>query len=228
MVLLYLDPGHGGHDSGASGHGLKEKDLVLDIAHRINDGLDQYEDIEVVMSRSTDVFIPLTDRTSQANNLNADAFLSIHINAHNDPLVRGFETFIYPETQSSTIAYQNVMHEEIFKQMGPNILDRGKKKQNFHVLRASKMKSLLTESLFISNPSDARLLADSGFIQRVAQGHINGLVEFFGLKKKVEPVPEPLKKLWYVQVGAFEEKPNAEAVVDDLTKIGYRPIVKYE
>jgi N-acetylmuramoyl-L-alanine amidase len=122
------------------------------------------------------------------------------------------------------------MHEEILKVIGSGITDRGKQRSNFHMLRESKMKSILTENLFISNATDAKDLGDPDFRQRIAQGHINGLERFLGLKKSSQPPPikKPTGKLYRVQVGAFEDQENAEALAADLRKSGYRPFITYE
>ena len=229
MVLLFLDAGHGGKDAGAVGNGLKEKDLTLDICKRIQEGLLNYEDVAVLMSRDSDIYLTLDQRTQKANKANADILLSVHINSA-AASARGFETFVHPETRAATKAFQNVLHPEIFKSMAVNVPDRGKKAQNFHMLRESKMSAVLTENLFISNPSDAALLGKADFRQKIAQGHIIGLEKFLGLKKNERKPPPPVKnnKLWIVQVGAFEEKENAEALAADLIKKGYRPFIKQE
>lgn len=231
LVLIYLDAGHGGKDSGAVGNGLKEKDLTLDICKRIETSLKNYQDVKVLMSRTTDVFLSLEDRTIKANNANADVLLSVHINAASATSARGFETYVHPQTGTPTVAFQNVMHREIFKVMGSGIIDRGQKKKNLHMVRESKMKSVLTENLFISNTHDAALLAKADFRQKIAEGHVSGLEKFLGLKKKeTQPPRTPTieEKLWIVQVGAFAEKENAEALATDLIKLGYRPFIKQE
>jgi N-acetylmuramoyl-L-alanine amidase len=230
LVLIYLDAGHGGKDAGAVGNGLKEKDLTLDICKRIQAGLLNYEDVRVLMSRESDIYLTLDERTRKANVANADVLLSVHINSASAS-ARGFETFIHPDTRAATKAFQNTLHPEIFKAMNVNVPDRGKKAKNFHMVRESKMSAVLTENLFISNASDAALLGKADFRQKIAQGHITGLEKFLGLKKNErKPPPPPIKnnKLWIVQVGAFEDKANAEALQKQLLKDGYRPFIKQE
>jgi len=91
---IVIDPGHGGHDPGTSGpKGLQEKDLVLDVALRLDRLVRQELGAEVVLTRSTDVFIPLEERTGIANTRGADLFLSIHANASRNPRARGIETY---------------------------------------------------------------------------------------------------------------------------------------
>ena len=228
MVKIYLDAGHGGNDGGAAANGIKEKDVVLDIVQRIEKGLKTYENVDILLTRSTDNFLTLKERTDKANNWNADILLSVHINSAADNTAKGFESYIYPNANSPTIAFQNMVHQEIMNQLGTSIRNRGKKRANFHMLRESHMKAILTENLFISNGSDANLLKTDSFKQRIADGHIIGLEKFLGLKKKETQPPSDIGKFFKVQVGAFEERKNAEAVVADLQKLGYRPVIKYE
>jgi N-acetylmuramoyl-L-alanine amidase len=77
---IVIDPGHGGHDPGALGKRVTEAELVLDVALRLEKLLHK-AGIDVVMTRRTDVFIPLEERTAIANREGADLFLSIHANA---------------------------------------------------------------------------------------------------------------------------------------------------
>lgn len=90
---IVLDPGHGGHDPGAKASGLSEADLVLDIALRVEALLKKEPGVEVVLTRRTDAFIPLEERTAIANREDADLFLSIHVNSHDDARIRGYETY---------------------------------------------------------------------------------------------------------------------------------------
>ena len=90
---VVIDPGHGGHDPGAHGTGIDEAELVLDVALRLRKLLEAQPGMEVVMTRDTDVFIPLEERTAIANRQGADLFLSIHANASRNPKARGIETY---------------------------------------------------------------------------------------------------------------------------------------
>jgi N-acetylmuramoyl-L-alanine amidase len=90
---IVIDAGHGGHDPGAHGSGINEAELTLDVALRVQRLLQKQPGIEVVMTRDTDVFIPLQERTAIANREGADLFLSIHANASRNPQARGIETY---------------------------------------------------------------------------------------------------------------------------------------
>jgi len=90
---IVIDPGHGGHDPGAQAFNLSEANLVLDIALRFEALLQKEPGVEVVMTRRTDVFIPLEERTEIANREGADLFLSIHANASRNKRATGIETY---------------------------------------------------------------------------------------------------------------------------------------
>lgn len=91
---IVIDPGHGGHDPGSLGDGIREAELVLDVALRLEKLLEQEAGVDVVMTRRTDEFIELEDRTRIANKQNADLFLSIHANSSRKRTAQGIETFV--------------------------------------------------------------------------------------------------------------------------------------
>jgi N-acetylmuramoyl-L-alanine amidase len=90
---IVIDPGHGGHDPGAMANGLTEAELVLDVALRLEKLLLQAPGVEVVLTRRTNEFVPLEERTAIANREHADLFLSIHANSHRQSAVRGVESY---------------------------------------------------------------------------------------------------------------------------------------
>jgi N-acetylmuramoyl-L-alanine amidase len=99
---IVIDAGHGGHDPGTLGRaGLQEKDLVLDVALRLQRLVRDELGAEVVMTRATDVFVPLEERTAIANAQGADLFLSIHANSSRNPSARGVETYFLSFAQDS-------------------------------------------------------------------------------------------------------------------------------
>ena len=90
---IVIDPGHGGHDPGVLGKGLSEAALTLDIALRLEKLLLKEPGVEVVLTRRTDVYIPLEERTAIANRQSADLFLSIHANSSRNVAAKGIETY---------------------------------------------------------------------------------------------------------------------------------------
>lgn len=231
MVKIFLDAGHGGHDSGAVGNGLYEKNIVLDLSKRIEQKLQAYKNVEVKQSRTKEEYFSLFQRTIMANSWGADCYLSLHLNSATDKSARGFESFIYSGTANkSTIAFQNVIHEEIVKKIGKMIsADRGKKRANFHVLRESNMQACLTENLFVSNSADANLLKQDSFLNTIAEGHVNGLEKFFGLERTIRPPTDntPVTdELWQVIAGTYSNRDNAEEQVKRLIADGYNAYSK--
>jgi N-acetylmuramoyl-L-alanine amidase len=90
---IIIDPGHGGKDPGAMAFGLKEKDIVLSVAKKLQPKLAEEIGCEVILTRNDDSFVSLEERTAIANTKNADLFVSLHINAHPSNKVRGLETY---------------------------------------------------------------------------------------------------------------------------------------
>ncbi|WP_249869511.1 N-acetylmuramoyl-L-alanine amidase [Oceanobacillus saliphilus] len=207
-MKLYLDPGHGGNDPGASGNGLKEKNVVLDIALRIHDIITaNYEDVDVRMSRTGDSTKSLKQRTDGANVWGADYFLSIHCNAFNGA-ANGYEDFIHNSLSdnSQTARYQDILHDEITKVN--QLRNRGQKKANFHVLRESNMPAFLSENGFIDYSGDAALMKQNTWKQNVAQGHVNGLARAFNLKHRESSSVSG--NMYQVIAGSFSSNKNAD------------------
>lgn len=90
---IVIDPGHGGHDPGAKGGGTTEAELVLDVSLRLAELLGKIPGLEVVLTRNTDEYVPLQERTAIANREGADLFLSIHANANSSAQAQGIETY---------------------------------------------------------------------------------------------------------------------------------------
>ncbi|WP_160112304.1 N-acetylmuramoyl-L-alanine amidase [Salicibibacter kimchii] len=184
MQRIYIDPGHGGSDTGATGNGLNEKDIVLDIGYQMSVYLrENYEGMYRRMSRTDDTFVSLQGRTDDANSWGADVFISIHVNAFNGS-ARGFETYIHTSNPTGAANMQSVMHPQILDEMhafDSSIPDRGAQTANFHVLRETQMSAILTENLFIDQTDDAALLQDPDFIATVAAAHAESVAEYLNL-----------------------------------------------
>lgn len=103
IETIVIDAGHGGHDPGTFHYGLKEKLLALDIARHLRTHL-QDAGLTVVMTRETDQFIPLSGRPAIANRLNANLFVSIHINANHNRRVSGIEVYYPRESMVASAA----------------------------------------------------------------------------------------------------------------------------
>lgn len=174
---VYLDPGHGGTDSGAVANGLLEKNLTLDIATRTKTLLDNHG-YQTRMSRSTDVTRSLAYRVQDANAWGASIFVSIHINSGGG---NGFESYRIPDASTRTQNLHANVHGQVLKWMRQDhsITDRGRKTANFYVLVNTDMSAVLTENLFIDTASNADLLRTVEFRKDIALGHYHGINNFF-------------------------------------------------
>ncbi len=127
---IVLDPGHGGHDPGAVGpKNLYEKDVVLDIALKLKKILAKDPNLEIFLTRETDIFIPLEQRTAIANSKNADLFVSVHANASPRRDAKGIETYLLnwtsDEEAMKVAARENAISLKKMKKMneGKDVLD---------------------------------------------------------------------------------------------------------
>ena len=153
-IKVFIDAGHGGTDPGAVGNRLKEKDIVLSIATKLG-ALLNGRGISIKYSRTNDTYLSLEERARLANAWGADLFVSIHANSATSS-VRGTECYTHPTANTATKTLSGNVSRAIANKFG--ISNRGHKEANFAVLRLSNMPSILVETAFISNSSDANLL----------------------------------------------------------------------
>ena len=163
---IVIDAGHGGGDPGAHANGLREADVVLDIARRVAEGLESQPGVEVVMTRTDDTFVPLRARTALANEVGADLFLSIHANASRNSKAHGVETYFLDfalDPEAERVAARE------------NLAAGGKMKDLQNLLEAIAANSKLQESRDFA-----------GTIQRAmvnALREVNGEVRDLGVKQ---------------------------------------------
>ena len=113
LVVVALDPGHGGEDPGAIGPtGLKEKDVVLAVALQLRDKLNALPNMRAMLTRDADFFVPLHERVRQARRVQADLFVSIHADAFITPQARGASVFALSETGATSSAARWMANKE--------------------------------------------------------------------------------------------------------------------
>lgn len=206
VQTVVLDPGHGGHDKGATNRMGAEKDYTFDIAVRMKPLLEA-AGLRVVLTRDRDVFIPLPNRSRVANDIPDSIFVSIHFNAGGTK-ADGFEIFsMTPRGAPSTT--DKVVRPRDFRQEPGNlsdiqsaalagsiyhsmlghipVRDRGIKRARFAVLRTSKVPSVLVEGGFISNRKEAEQIHDPEWRQRLAQSIATGVIGYKGLSELNRP-----------------------------------------
>lgn len=224
QMVVVIDPGHGGKDPGAVNNGVREKDVVLGVGLKLGKIISEsYPEVKVIYTRSTDVFIPLIDRSRIANKNKADLFISIHANTCATPSIRGTETFalglkrssenfdvvkkenavilleddykqtyegfdpnsaesyiMFELTQESYLEQSLSFADDIQRQFQANLNspNRGVKQDIFLVLRQSSMPSVLIETGFLSNATEARFLASDEGQKSVAQSIFEAFKKF--------------------------------------------------
>lgn len=174
--VVYLDAGHGGSDPGAVSNGLQEKDITLDVAKRVEKKLKSLGYV-VIMSRTTDNYKTLSKRTNEANKVNADIFVSVHVNSGGGTGIETYKMDAGPQASKSTALAQYLQNEMINE---TNARSRGVKDKNLHVNRESNMPSSLVEIGFIDHTNDASQLKKSSYKDKISQGIVNGIKKFFG------------------------------------------------
>jgi N-acetylmuramoyl-L-alanine amidase len=196
VETVVLDPGHGGHDRGAISRLGFEKDFALDVAKRARTLLEK-EGYKVVLTRSTDVFMPLHDRAAIANSTSNSVLVSIHFNqTGTNPNARGFEIYtMAPRGVAATndtrfsvadlreepgnsvelpsAALAGSIYASLLGQV-PNV-DRGMKHARFAVLRLSSIPSTLIECGFLSNSGDNSLINTAAWRAQIAEAIVDGI-----------------------------------------------------
>ena len=190
---IFLDPGHGGSDSGAFENGVKEKDLTLSVYNKVSSRLASLG-YTVLTSRNTDKDVGLVSRADQANKSNADMFLSIHFNAGGRGTAYGIETYYYKPEAGYTPAINKENHNnpdrieksrKLANKIQQNLLyktgayDRGVKRASFAVLRETSIPSILVELGFIYNQEEVNKIKTNEYQEKLADGIVDGIVEYY-------------------------------------------------
>ena len=173
-VIVLIDPGHGGQDSGAPGiGGVLEKNIVLSVSKKVEAILRQ-SGVQVVMTRDSDYFVTLPGRVAMVPRVGADVFVSIHANSiSNRPDVNGLEVYYFGpggERLARTI------HRSIIQNVGIN--DRGVRKARFYVLRKNSVPATLVELGFVTSPSEIRRLTSPAYQDQMASAIARGVLQF--------------------------------------------------
>ncbi|KRF00447.1 N-acetylmuramoyl-L-alanine amidase [Paenibacillus sp. Soil766] len=188
---VVLDPGHGGSDPGAIGvGGLRETDVNLDITLKVRQALLE-RGYEVVMTRTNDTFLSLAQRVAFTNEQQADLFVSIHANAHSSSKANGtmvlYYDSAYPQEDypASSAMTQLTPYSKNLAQLVQDALlaqagtkDLGLTPSAVYVARMGTIPSILVETAFLTNTSDAALLASSAVRSKMAIGIANGISSY--------------------------------------------------
>ncbi|HEM3717234.1 TPA: GBS Bsp-like repeat-containing protein [Streptococcus suis] len=195
---VYIDPGHGGADSGASYGGVHEKTLAMNVANKLKANLLALG-INVLMTRTADYNVDfVTERSRMANSSNADLFISLHFNATGagTTKAKGIETYWYQSnpsypskinqayhndptrlTESQTLA--NQVQASLIKETGA--FNRGVKRETFAVLRETKIPAVLVEMGFMDNPSELQVIKQDSYQTKLAKALAQGIANWYGI-----------------------------------------------
>lgn len=204
---VVLDPGHGGKDDGASGNGLVEKNLSLDVALRVEKILKPFN-FPVILTRRDDTFIPLEERAAIANRLENAIFVSIHFNHAKDRVSTGVETFyapakVPPDDSWNWVGFFNKPDAPPLDNgetlagfiqaalvLRTDAVNRGIKSRELYVVRHTRCPAVLVEGGFINNPLEAALISNGEYRQRLASAIAEGIMSY--QKTRPQP-PQPTK-----------------------------------
>ena len=169
---VVVDAGHGGKDSGAyRRYGPPEKLVALDVAQRLEKKLRESQ-IQTVMTRDSDIFIPLNDRVAIENKQKNAVFVSIHFNDSRKRRARGFETYYH-----SGASYDLASRIQQKLLTIPNSSNGGVHTANFRVLRLASCPSVLVECGYLSNRAEASQARDWEYRELLADRIAEAIVE---------------------------------------------------
>ncbi|GAC1348755.1 MAG: hypothetical protein NVSMB19_00430 [Vulcanimicrobiaceae bacterium] len=179
--LIVIDPGHGGSDAGAMQNGLVEKDLNLDLSKRLRTVL-VARGWQVKLTRETDVDVyapndsahdELQARDDIANNAGARFFISMHTNSYTASYLNGTTTYYYT---AQSYPFAQAVHARLAATLPTK--DDGIRKENFYVIHHTAIPSILIETAFMSNPTDAAYLRSPAFMAKLATAIADGVGDF--------------------------------------------------
>jgi N-acetylmuramoyl-L-alanine amidase len=198
LPTVVVDAGHGGQDSGATAQGLREKDLTLDTALRLEKHL-RAQGFPVVLTRRDDRYLELFDRAHIANRIPRALFVSIHFNDSTTGSGDGVETFYAqqkaafsddgwtfagliqgksdPVPMDQGASFAAAIQASIVAELG--VTDRGAKPRQLAVVRLTRCPAALVEGGFINNPAEARKLASEEYREKLAAAVSDGVVLYY-------------------------------------------------
>ncbi|MFQ5848842.1 MAG: N-acetylmuramoyl-L-alanine amidase [Candidatus Methylomirabilales bacterium] len=220
LRTIAIDPGHGGRDTGAVGrHGLREKDVVLDIGLQLRRLIQERLGIRVVMTRTEDVFVPLEERTAIANRAKADFFISIHVNAAPRSRASGFETYFLSREPSDSAARASAIRENLSVNLG------GLKPREEDALRAILWD--MANTLYLRESSElAEILLEE--LDRILKVNNRGVksAPFFVLMGAA--MPAVLMEVAFISNPKEERKLQAARYKDRVAEALYAGVVRFK
>jgi N-acetylmuramoyl-L-alanine amidase len=197
FAMVVLDAGHGGQDSGTIKNGMVEKDLTLEVAHRVERLLKEHG-LVVALTRADDSYVSLLDRATMANSQPESVFVSIHFDEGGRAAATGVETYYaahavsFPERVASWLPFlqrtssepPNVESQSLAASIQESLVartqatNRGTQPRQFFVIANVRHPAVLIEGGFLSNKEDAVRLANADYREQMALGIADGILRY--------------------------------------------------
>lgn len=177
--IIIIDAGHGAHDPGASKNKVTEKSITLKVAKLVEAKLKK-AGANVKMTRSTDTFLSLEERTEFAKKHYAEAFVSIHVNSASSSSAKGTETYFDSSLNANSAESKSLatyIQNNLVKRA--DMVNRGVKDNRFYVIRNNNIAAVLVELAFISNADDFKKLTSDAYLEIYAESIYQGLVQYY-------------------------------------------------
>lgn len=176
--VIVIDAGHGSQDPGTMYNGIKEKDLTLSISNALLVKLESDDMFKVYATREDDSFLELMERTELSNQLNADLFISIHINSvDNIPTASGTETYYTEKLDARNKIFAGIVQQALVNEFGTK--DRGVKSDTYVVTKYTNAPAILIEIGFLTNESDRAMMLAPNFTERYANTIYQCILEYY-------------------------------------------------
>ncbi len=170
--IIVIDLGHGGKDNGVEVDGIFEKDLIFEIAQKIQ-ALNVDSNIKIILTRESDDFVSLKDRVEHINSLNPDFVISLHINSNTDTRVNGFDLFVSPQNLRNKES--EILAQKIEASLSKQFSSNGIQEANMYILKNVNTPSATIELGYLSNTGDRYLLTSEYGQDRIAEAIYNVL-----------------------------------------------------
>jgi N-acetylmuramoyl-L-alanine amidase len=222
MAKVFLGVGHGGSDPGAVANGVKEKDLNLVIATACNAVLVRHG-VQTLMSRTKDENDTLTEEIRECNAYKPDLAIDIHNNAGGGD---GAEAFYFSGGGTSKTLAEKVLAEIVaIGQNSRGIKTKmGSNGQDYYgFIRETYAPAIIVECAFVDNKNDLAIIDTEPEQKKMGEAIAKGILKTLGIAYVAEPQPKPAEnKIYRVQVGAFANRENAERMLENLKKAGFK------
>lgn len=237
-IKFAISGGHGPETPGKrSPDGFKEAQFNHPTANLVIKYLNEYQGVETLKVFEEGRDVPLAERTAKANSWKANLYVSVHYNASGSTWsdAHGIETLVYSKSTASSNGYNIAQHVHKHLIAATKLTDRGiKERPDLWEMRSTHMPAFLCECGFMSNKEERTLMASGAYQQLCARAIVDGIAEYYNLKKKVvekpaaeKPAAAPVQgKLYRVQVGAFGSRLNAERFIAQVKAAGFDAFIK--